>query len=510
MTDSRPLNERTRLATDLATSFEKQVSGDQENNRYKVKAKTVVAYVKNYLDFFNGQEELRKAPPLKLGRLFLTDRLELPSADYPSIEVQNCLCHEGMHLSNATVHGAMKFDNLSNAAHKDFSLTFTNVTFESQLQLTNYIADKVSIHNCTMQDVHIETHLQKLRIDGKSLIRGECKISRCPDLSVSVVEFGGPFTFTPSAAGDTLKIEKCTYSDQASFAHGQPIKSIAIDDTVFHKGLLFSSPVSKDALFTRVQFYTKADFQNTAFSGKTSFDESEFHCAPEFFGAKLFPDTNFLRAVFLAFSGESEYAAYRELRHLSHDDLKSDLDESRFFAYEQRALANVQVKTRNKFIEALLSKSYGLASDYGQSIVRPLLALFMINVIITIIYAVIPSAIVVAEEFTLHGTWQTRIPESVGLMMQNLFQPFTVFGKAATFIPNCGLVLALSVLQTLLSLIFLPCSSWLFEEDSERDQNNPYRHPKWHISNQGRNMVLMLGPRSRRRASQPKAGIAAR
>lgn len=245
---------------------------------------------------------------------------------------------------------------------------------------------------------------------------------------------------------------KCVYSDLATFAGGQEIQSLAIQDTDFHKGIRFESPVSEEAVFRRVKFFFRANFQKAEFRGKTSFDESDFDCAPEFFGATLFPDTTFQKAKFLAFDGESEYAAYRELRHLSHNMLKSAQDESRFFAYEQRALANVQVKTKGKRLEGYLSKLYGLASDYGQSIMRPFSGLIGMNALFAVSYAFIPNAIAVSDEATKAGAWHTKTPESIGLMLQNLFQPFAIFGKAATYIPNYWQVTLLSGLQTVLSL----------------------------------------------------------
>lgn len=454
MPDSQPLDIRTRIAKSLIADFGKSTTQFKTlNSRYMVSADLVLNYISQYISLFDNKDELRNAPKLLLHHLHLVDTLALPPGFYPSIEIEHCSFIGGLHLGDATVYGAFTVSNNANTAPGDFSATFINLSIESQFHITNYIGKAISFHACKLQDLIVESSVQKLRIDRKSRISGNCYLQACPDVGIGEVEFSGGFTYMPTGTGDEVEIMDCMYSGEAIFArNGHPIRFLSIHDTEFHKGLRFASPVNEEADFSRVKFFFQADFQNTEFHAKTSFDGCEFHCAPEFFGATLFPDTAFQKAKFLAFDGESQYAAYRELRHLSHDMLKSAQDESRFFAYEQRALANVQVKTKGKRLEGYLSKLYGLASDYGQSIIRPFFGLIGINAPFGVSYAAIPSATIVAEAATQVGAWHTRIPESVGLMLQNLFQPFAILGKTATYLPSCWQVALLSGLQTVLSL----------------------------------------------------------
>lgn len=453
MPDDRPLEMRINNARQLAEEFEKGISGSaEENNRRKVQISRVTGHVARYLALFNNQDELREAPTLMLDRLLLEDRLELPPGSYPSIRLNNVACRAGLQLSDATVCGTLKIHNLTSATHADLSVALTKVAVESQFLVDNCLANEIALHGCSLQDINIRTPVKQVHIDDGSKVRGICNISAVHDIAISAVDFSGRVTFT-SDSNSEIDIEDATFSELVMFAAGQPMESLRIHNTQFQKGFRFGALVRGDAEFRRVKFFVRANFQKAEFGGRTSFDDSEFHCAPEFFGATLFPDTTFQKAKFLVFKGESEYAAYRELRHLSHNMLKSSQDESRFFAYEQRALANVQVKTKGKQFEGYLSKLYGLASDYGQSIFRPLGTLIGASVFFAVIYEIIPGAIVVADEAAKASAWHLRTPRSLGLALQNLFQPFAIFGKGQAYIPSSGLVVALSVVQTLLSLV---------------------------------------------------------
>lgn len=272
MPDSRPLEKRTHIAKSLIADFGKSTTQFKSlNSRYMVSGDLVLNYISQYISLFNDQDELRNAPKLLLHHLHLADTLTLPSGLYPSIEIEQCIFIGGLHLSDATVHGALTFKNLTNANFEDFSATLSKVSIELQFLVKNYVARNISIHACSLQDLVIQPNVQRLRIDCKTSIRGNCNLFGCNDAGISEVEFGGHFTFMSSGDGSEVEIMNCRYSELATFASsGHPIKFIAIHDTEFPKGFRFAPLVSEDAVFRRVKFFFLADFQNTNFHSKTS------------------------------------------------------------------------------------------------------------------------------------------------------------------------------------------------------------------------------------------------
>ncbi len=249
----------------------------------------------------------------------------------------------------------------------------------------------------------------------------------------------------------TTKIKRSQFQQPVAFEGTSFTTSVIFEDCQFSAKLSFEGRTFvKDVTFRRIIF-NEANFNNTVFRAPTDFEGSTFNCAPQFFGARLFPDTSFTRTTFTNFSGEREAAAYRELRHLGHDILKSSIVESEFFAREQRALSNSQIRQKGRRLQGWMSKAYDYFSEYGQSISKPLVWWAAVNGSFAVIFCFMRADIGLNKELV----WNYKVWPAAGLMFQNIVAPFVFFGRQSAYFPTSGCVALLSVSQSILSFIFL-------------------------------------------------------
>ena len=235
-----------------------------------------------------------------------------------------------------------------------------------------------------------------------------------------------------------------TFTDSVGF-HGAEFMSNAVfENTEFKKTCSFQDTI----------FHAVTSFNNSIFHDSTSFIGAHFSKAPKFHETKLHGDTSFRGATFSRTKTDNDYEAYRRLRELMHN-MKASLQEGEFFVYEQRTLRNLQfVGARKKYrlsLEASVSWLYDVICRYGQSIGRPLFWLLFINVGFAGIFYFACDGSIIHDKITEIG----RVPPAIGLTLQNLFNPFGLFGKALPFGYGAPWVVYASIIQSLLSLIII-------------------------------------------------------
>ncbi|MBP6749319.1 MAG: pentapeptide repeat-containing protein [Xanthomonadaceae bacterium] len=121
-------------------------------------------------------------------------------------------------------------------------------------------------------------------------------------------------------------------------------------------------------------------------SGKLLITRVIFKRAPIFHGCKFHQDTSFHLTIFKQEIGDDAARAYRTLK-LAMEQMKATREEQRFFRLEMKAERPYLPLTQQ-----VPSMLYEWCSDYGFSIRRPLLALFLFSIAIGGIHGLLANA----------------------------------------------------------------------------------------------------------------------
>ncbi|MGH8579132.1 MAG: hypothetical protein ACREVK_03065 [Gammaproteobacteria bacterium] len=135
--------------------------------------------------------------------------------------------------------------------------------------------------------------------------------------------------------------------------------------------------------------------------------------------------------------------AYRTLK-LAMESLRDRPNEAMFFAYEQVALRTTKQAPR---LVRVLSLLYGVSSDYGQSIGRPLLWLALTTFVSFCVYA---WRLDIGVQDVFSGE---ALERTLRATVEPLVNPFGAFRPSAVVYPFR--VQLLMLLQSLLSLVWI-------------------------------------------------------
>jgi uncharacterized protein YjbI with pentapeptide repeats len=212
----------------------------------------------------------------------------------------------------------------------------------------------------------------------------------------------------------------------------------------------FSSATFFHVDFTEATFSDDAGFVNAEFTANAFFAHARFETSvPDFRGARMHEATewhgiNWPPAPQDKDSAQAQVYAYERLKQ-EMERLKKHEDEQFFFRKELRARRGLIPPLSGAW---LLNYLYEASSDYGQSISRPLLWLFVLFVIGCAIFAGAP---------VFKGTRMT-IPGAAGLSFANIFSFLPLTREIMTAEMAAGLSTAakiVGVVQSILGALLL-------------------------------------------------------
>jgi hypothetical protein len=134
--------------------------------------------------------------------------------------------------------------------------------------------------------------------------------------------------------------------------------------------------------FRRARFDGRVTFSNRRFTDTTEFVGATFRRAPRFHNAVLHQDTDFTGTTFLDRSGEAA-PAYRTLK-LAMEQVRARDEEGMFYALE---IESRRRRDDTPGAVKLFSFLYEVGSDYGRSLVRPLVLLGGVTLVFYLLYA---------------------------------------------------------------------------------------------------------------------------
>ncbi len=125
---------------------------------------------------------------------------------------------------------------------------------------------------------------------------------------------------------------------------------------------------------TGMIFEDEFNFNNAEFYDTTRINDCAFNCIPLFHNATLHVDTKFTNNRYNNITHADAPEAYRTLKHYMHDN-HAYHEENEFFALELKS--NRKTKKQHWAVN-LLDILYEWTSDYGQSVLRPLIGLVFV------------------------------------------------------------------------------------------------------------------------------------
>lgn len=299
--------------------------------------------------------------------------------------------------------------------------------------------------------------------DSKSLrINGGVHIKNC-----SFVSMGGVSLRAVSI--NSFYLHNCKFIENIN--SNLYARDVVFDYLFFLNGSYFCSwTVLKNCTFNEpsyirdVTFIGYVEFTNCNFLDRTDFQGTTFTIPPRFNGSSLnsqtlFPNEEYFNVLY---SKDKSFinihvAAFQLLKTES-SKLLDRRTQGMFFSLEQKYLRQ---SDRINSLEKGLSWLYDITSSYGRSAVRPLLYLFIIMIMFTILFSAMKSEVI---SFALPFS-ETIIVDSFKMSLANIFLPFKVILQKGIEIP----VLLLSIIQSVLSLSLITLSllalRWSFRRD---------------------------------------------
>ena len=178
-------------------------------------------------------------------------------------------------------------------------------------------------------------------------------------------EFQGNLSLNLTVFESRAQFQNCYFQEDASFLLSR-----------FNARANFSNSVfAKSTTFVSVNFLDAVNFSNGAFKGTTNFLAANFwKIPPKFFQRNMHQDCSFSLQTgnwpeVTADNAEEGKGIYARLRRIMNDLHKPD-DEHFFFRREMECKALLE----NSFDKAFI-KGYGMVSDYGYSVMRPIACL---------------------------------------------------------------------------------------------------------------------------------------
>lgn len=271
--------------------------------------------------------------------------------------------------------------------------------------------------------------------------------------------------------GDCTNFDHAVFTGNTQFNRCRFGKSTSFRGAVFQKSVSFHEATFEDrASFVRAQFHDKVTFDGTEFKGAVFFGKSKFPSSPmnsvnafratrfrelagfdnidiHYFAA--FNEARFYNGVMLRSPSDSksEELWYRGLKpdHLVPDGheayfaaleggcrvLKQEMEKIADRSREQRYFRYELIARRHRpdinLMEKWVSHIYGLTSDYGHSIGRPLLymgGLFLMMLLCVFLIAVCGAGTL---GFGLFAPPHPALVDSFALAWQNIVKPGAVW-----------------------------------------------------------------------------------
>lgn len=434
---------------------ERRSKKQDQNGRHIIAQEDVASICAQLHELFPNGAKIPNDLIWKFDGCYFPELFTLLSGRYSAVRFTHCKFEKGIALVDVSFVGAFEFSDcdLSKVTNEANVLNLERVTVAGD---TTFDSSRIYTIKCVDTVFDGKVSIQKTEIEilkGATFKKGVELSDNSRIQEVSDAKFHDSARFLYSGVHPFV-ISKCHFHGRTTIGHKnteQPVHGLMLQDCRFYDHALFTQlTLHKEATVQRVKFEKRCEFRACQFKDRTNFVDVIFQVPPFFTaGYSLSSDTHFLRCGFKSTKTTYDLTAYRELRRIARETIRSAVDEGRFFALEQRTLAWLEWKDWARWGHATISTFYRLGSNYGQSIMRPLFGLGMVTVGAWFALCLYSTEPIVSE----HGEFLASRP-ILGLILQNIFSPFTFFSRAAAFTPADVSGAAISIAQSALSLLF--------------------------------------------------------
>jgi hypothetical protein len=300
-----------------------------------------------------------------------------------------------------------------------------------------------------LDEVTIRGAIRGLRIEHvviRSLdINATATGANCSLESVFIDKFSLRGTF------DQFKASSSTLGESSSretvIFNGEFAGGFEFFQTTFFRVSFRYCRAAHHAYFISSSFMASADFTGFRSDGPTSFRKC-WLMAPLLIRDAVFSQAPDVRDIQCQnFVGEDIVLCYRTLLRIA-EDAGTQLDASRYFAYEQRAIRKTKTGFRSLGWEPMLSCLYDWVSVYGSSASRAISSFLLWNVTAGLFF-------VISDGAKANTPIAGLLPAGVGLALQDIVNPIALFTDKPAFLPTSTQIFALAVVQSIGSVVIL-------------------------------------------------------
>jgi len=305
-------------------------------------------------------------------------------------------------FENATFHDEVAFHV------KDFKgvTIFNNVTFEEDVNFETSFSDTVSFKEANFKKsaTFNNSKFYERTIFRNALFEGLTKfqnvkfycIADFQNTKFNETTYFHEAKFSEKSMFDSAHFKRVAVFDEAKF-----IKNASFTTTLFESYTSFKKTIFKrNANLNAIQSGSAFNLEKTTFEKEVpDFIQANFKEAPRLdnieIGDEVSPG-NFLNSIttFIHPDIKARYQALKRLAVQAHDHE----NEQRFWAGELRSDRSLRTEKGGWNLRPLASAfwwgniAYGCVSDYGRSIVRPLISLFILLCIMTNIHLLVHNS----------------------------------------------------------------------------------------------------------------------
>lgn len=428
-------------AANLSGEF-RNTCRSQPNGR-DISAGLVLNYL-NDLRSVLGPIPLGEWPEIYLGKIVILDDFALPKGGWPAVDFSQTDFRGNATFNEIVFVGDSNFSGCTNADEK--RIVFTASVFSGTANFTSVKSGSFCF-------------------EGNTVFHGDADFSKGGVITFEDVVFKGKYRCESAKLKRVAGVE---FESNAHF-HLEVKPSPEFRDVIFRGETDFAGHLA-GAKFESTRFEKDTSFQGVIFSGDTRFKLARFHGKSDFRACRILDSFHFEGVTFAAppaffiegdlpadanmvdcscgrFETVGDANAYRELRK------RFPAESSLFFAYEQRVLSKLSFRNRGYLsLPGWISRLYDWFSMYGYSVSRPLIWLVAVNYFALLIYGTSFENEIRAQDIS--GAWSTGIYRPLGLLLQNIFSPFTMFAKQGAFQIADSVLALVSLAQSILSLLF--------------------------------------------------------
>jgi hypothetical protein len=384
-------------------------------------------------------------PDIFLGNIVILDDFVLPKNEWPAVNFLKTEFRGNGTFDGSTFLGEFNFSGCTNGDGKQ--IVFGASVFSGAVNFTQARSGSLCFERNTVFQGNADfSHGAKLTFENV-VFRGKCKCEGTALIRLNGVEFDSDALFSNLKDTSSLEFREVIFRAGTVF-HGR-LAGANFVSTHFEKRASFQSVHFTDnTRFRSSRFQGEADFRGCTISDSFHFEGVTFVAPPAFFiKGDLPPDANMVDCSCSRFETVGDANAYRELRK------RFSAESSLFFAYEQRTLRELTFRNRGYLsFPAWISRLYDWFSMYGHSVARPMIGLVVVNYCALIIYGAAFEKDIGAQ--VISGSWSGGIYGPLGLLLQNIFSPFTMFAKQSAFQIADPVLVLVSLSQSILSLLF--------------------------------------------------------